>query len=181
MIHKLNFLSFAAALGFFFLPWLDFQCSDKSMIVQTGFETVTGGGELGEDMKALAETNQDQDGLGVALYVAVALGCVALGLLLAFIGLIGVGAPSPALPSLAAVALILIGLQMKLGFPIEQEMEMRFDKPGREGSGDASADLAKFFAGMQIFYKPWIYAELGSLFLPIGIAFFAMKPRGGKG
>ncbi|MEN8866938.1 MAG: hypothetical protein ABF380_02915, partial [Akkermansiaceae bacterium] len=85
MIPKLNFVSFAAALGFFFLPWLDFQCSEKSMITQSGIQTVSGGGSLGAEMKSMdgSETNdENQDGLGAALFVVVALGCVALGLLL---------------------------------------------------------------------------------------------------
>ncbi|MDA7907615.1 hypothetical protein N9C66_00790 [Akkermansiaceae bacterium] len=185
MIHKLNFVSFATALGFFFLPWLDFQCSEKSMITQSGFQTVTGGGSLGEDTKSMAESKkneENQDGFGVALFVAVALGCVALGLLLAFIGLLGGGPPSPALPALAAVALILIGLQMKLGFPMEQKIAESFQKPGAEEE-NALADMGKLFAQMniRIVYRPWIYAELGSLFLPVGIAFFAMKPRGSHG
>jgi hypothetical protein len=185
MIHKLNFVSFAAALGFFFLPWLDFQCSEKSMITQSGFQTVTGGGSFGEDTKSMAESKkneENQDGFGVALFVAVALGCVALGLLLAFIGLLGGGPPSPALPALAAVALILIGLQMKLGFPMEQKIAESFQKPGAEEE-NALADVGKLFAQMniRIVYRPWIYAELGSLFLPVGIAFFAMKPRGSHG
>jgi hypothetical protein len=184
MIHKFNFLSFAAALGFFFLPWLDFQCSGKSMVTQSGFQTVTSGGSLGEEMKSMSESKKNeeqQDGMGVALFVAVALGCVALGLLLAFIGLIGGGPPSPTLPALAAVALILIGLQMKLGFPMEQKIAESFQKPGADEE-NAIADVGKLFAqmNMRIVYRPWIYAELGSLFLPIGIAFFAMKPRRGK-
>jgi hypothetical protein len=179
MIHKLNFVSFAAALGFFFLPWLDFQCSEKSVITQSGFQTVTGGGLLGEDTKSMAENkknDEDQDGFGVALFVAVGLGCVALGLLLAFIGLLGGGPPSPALPALAAVALILIGLQMKLGFPMEQKIAESFQKP-RDEEGNTHADVGKLFAQMniRIVYRPWIYAELGSLFLPVGIAFFSIK------
>ena len=128
------------------------------------------------------KNEENQDGFGVALFVAVGLGCVALGLLLAFIGLLGGGPPSPALPALAAVALILIGLQMKLGFPMEQKIAESFQKPGAEEE-NALADMGKLFAQMniRIVYRPWIYAELGSLFLPVGIAFFAMKPRGSHG
>ena len=122
------------------------------------------------------KNEENQDGFGVALFVAVALGCVALGLLLAFIGLLGGGPPSPALPALAAVALILIGLQMKLGFPMEQKIAESFQKPGAEEE-NALADMGKLFAQMniRIVYRPWIYAELGSLFLPVGIAFFSIK------
>ena len=182
MISKLNFVSFAAALGFFFLPWLDFQCSGKSMVTQSGIQTVSGGGSLGADMKSMAESeknDENQDGLGVALFAAVALGCVALGLLLAFIALLGGGPPSPALPALAAVALILIGLQMKLGFPMEKKIAESFQKPG-EDEKNTIADVSKLYAqmNMRIIYRPWIYAELASLFLPIGVAFFVMKPRG---
>jgi hypothetical protein len=97
-------------------------------------------------------------------------------LLLAFIGLLGGGPPSPALPALAAVALILIGLQMKLGFPMEQKIAESFQKP-RDEEGNTHADVGKLFAQMniRIVYRPWIYAELGSLFLPVGIAFFSIK------
>lgn len=182
MIAKVNFVSFAAALGFFCLPWLDFQCSGKSKITQSGFQTVTGGGSLGEEVKLKFGDRGDdesQESFDAALYVAVALGCIVLGLLLAFIGLLGGGPPSPALPSLAAMALMLIGLQMKLGFPMEQKIAESFQKPG-EDEKNVIADVGKLYAqmNMRIIYRPWIYAELASLFLPIGVAFFAMKPRG---
>ena len=180
MVSKVNFLSFAAALGFFFLPWLDFQCSDKSKITQSGFQTVTGGGSLGEEVK-LKFGDQDDDesreSFDAALYVAVALGCIVLGLLLAFIGLLGGGPPSPALPALAAMALILIGLQMKLGFPMEQKIVKLNRMTGIESGAEAvDASERLTLEKIRIVYRPGIYFELGSLLLPIGVAFFAMRP-----
>ena len=179
MISKLNFVSFAAALGFFFLPWLDFQCSEKSKIIQSGFQTITGGGSLEEDVKLKSEDQKNdewRERLDVALYVAVALGCVALGLLLSFIGLLGGGPPSPALPALAAMALILIGLQMKLGFPMDRKIVESFQKTGVDGRA-AAADTGELFAqeNIRIVYRSGIYFELGSLLLPISIAFLAMR------
>ena len=180
MTSKINFISFAAALGFFFLPWVDFQCSDKSKITQSGFQTVAGGGSLGEEanLKFGDQKNDETQGsLDAALYVAVGLGCVILGLLLAVIGLLGGGPPSPALPALAAMALILIGLQMKLGFPLEQKIVESYQKTGLEEEV-AIIDTSKLFAHekIRIVYCPAIYFELGSLLLPICSAFFAMRP-----
>ncbi|MDB4441743.1 hypothetical protein N9168_07220, partial [Akkermansiaceae bacterium] len=111
------------------------------------------------------------------LYVAVALGCIVLGLLLAFIGLLGGGPPSPALPALAAMALILIGLQMKLGFPMEQKIVKLNKMTGVEGRAVA-VDTSELLTleKIRIVYRPGIYFELGSLLLPIGVAFFAMRP-----
>ena len=180
MIAKVNFVSFAAALGFFCLPWLDFQCSDKSKITQSGFQTVTGRGSLGEEVKLKFGDRGDdesQESFDAALYVAVALGCIVLGLLLAFIGLLGGGPPSPALPSLAAMALMLIGLQMKLGFPMEQKIVKSYQRDGVKGEA-AAVDASELLTleKIRIVYRPGIYFELGSLLLPIGVAFFAMRP-----
>ncbi len=179
MISKINFASFAAALGFFFLPWLDFQCSDKSKITQSGFQTVTGGGSLGEEVEIQFGDRKNDESRGTfnaALYVAVALGCIVLGLLLAFIGLLGGGPPSPALPALAAMALILIGLQMKLEFPMEQKIIKLYQK-AEVGGEAAVVDPRELLTleKIRIVYCPGIYFELGSLFLPIGIALFAMR------
>lgn len=179
MIAKVNFVSFVAALGFFCLPWLDFQCSGKSKITQSGFQTVTGGGSLGEEVKLKFGDRGDdesQESFDAALYVAVALGCIVLGLLLAFIGLLGGGPPSPALPSLAAMALMLIGLQMKLGFPMEQKIVKSYQRDGVKGEA-AAVDTSELLTleKIRIVYRPGIYFELGSLLLPIGVAFFAMR------
>jgi hypothetical protein len=179
MICRINFVSFAAALGLFFLPWLDFQCSGKSKITQSGFQTVTGGGSLGEEVEIQfgdRKNDESQGSFDAALYVAVALGCIVLGLLIAFIGLLGGGPPSPALPALAAMALILIGLQMKLEFPMEQKIVKLYQKTGVDGEA-AAVDPRELLAleKIRIVYRPGIYFELGILVLPIGIAFFAMR------
>ncbi|MGB1888081.1 MAG: hypothetical protein ACPHOK_00625 [Akkermansiaceae bacterium] len=121
--------------------------------------------------------DESQESFDAALYVAVALGCIVLGLLLAFIGLLGGGPPSPALPALAATALMLIGLQMKLGFPMEQKIVKSYQRNGVEGEAAAvDANELLTLEKIRIVYRPGIYFELGSLLLPIGVAFFAMRP-----
>jgi hypothetical protein len=52
--------------------------------------------------------------------------------------MLGGGPPSPALPALAVMALILIGLQMKLGFPMEQKIVKSNQMDGIEGGSCSS-------------------------------------------
>ncbi|MDB4472568.1 hypothetical protein N9031_01815, partial [bacterium] len=72
---------------------------------------------------------------------------------------------------------ILIGLQMKLGFPMEQKIVKLNKMTGVEGRAVA-VDTSELLTleKIRIVYRPGIYFELGSLLLPIGVAFFAMRP-----
>jgi hypothetical protein len=75
------------------------------------------------------------------------------------------------------MALILIGLQMKLGFPMEQKVVKLNRMTGIESGAEAvDASERLTLEKIRIVYRPGIYFELGSLLLPIGVAFFAMRP-----
>ena len=76
------------------------------------------------------------------------------------------------------MALILIGLQMKLGFPMEQKIIKLNQNDRRWEGGLQQSILANLLTleKIRIVYRPGIYFELGSLFLPIGVALFAMRP-----
>lgn len=180
MIPKLNFLSFAAALSLFLLPWLDLQCSQKSKVTQTGLQTITGQVALSdgiiEQAGAEKEHQSDQEKLEPALFVSVGFGCIGLGVILSFAGMWRKGAPSIILPCLAATALILMALQMLLGFPLEDKAKNSLT-PKDADRREADFDIAEALdiLEMRVVYRPWVYAELGLLALPLALAYFGLK------
>ncbi len=177
MIAKLNFVSFAAALFCFFLPWLEFQCSEKVVVSQSGFQSTYGGGTLGPEFESRQQAGKENDSsneIDPAIFIAGAFFCVVGGFLLSLISLFRRGRSGIAIPALAGIALILVALQMKIGFPLEHSVT-KASKSG--GGGTASLGQRLVSMNTRVVYRPWIYFELGALISPLGIAFFAMKPR----
>lgn len=176
MIAKFNVVSFAAALFCFFLPWLDFQCSQKVVLSQSGFQSIYGGGTIEPEFASQQKQpeNDSSNEIDPAIFIAGAFFCVVSGLLLSLISLFRGGRPGIAIPALAAMALILVGLQMKVRFPLELYFAKSMN-PGKEGTPNLGTLLMQ--SNTKIAYRPWIYFELGALVLPLGIAFFGMKPE----
>jgi len=88
MIAQLDFVSLAAALSCSFLPWLDFQCSEKVVVSQSGFQSTYGGGTVGPEISALVgdqKESRPSNEIDPAVFVEGAFFCVLTGLFLSLI------------------------------------------------------------------------------------------------
>jgi hypothetical protein len=196
MIQKLNLASTLAALVCFFLPWIDVQCSGKSMATQTGFQAVIGSTSAGEGAKAMKEATEPM-GLkkqkpddnqrpekGPEFALLTALGFVALlfATVAAFMALrSGASATGRMVSILCAVSLGVILLQTAAGFPVERTMnesikerqeQQSAHKPMPGRSSTAENPIAKTGASMaanliQVKYSPAFYITLLALGIPV--------------
>ncbi len=161
MPQKINLGGAIAALLLFFLPWLDIRCQEKSLITQSGIQTITGGASLSSELKAAGEKQggpKSKDTGGMALFVLAALLCVGIALFLAFTGISSTSASPDGAGKFCAAALVLIVIQMIAGFPVEKSLREEMKK---NNSGAALA-LSPF----QIKHTPWLYLELVALAIP---------------
>ena len=141
-----------AALFLFLLPWVDIQCSQKSVATQTGLQVIYGGGSASDEMKAMGGDSQKSDSpesMGFAPLVAIALLCIigacVFGGLSLFKGDQRADMISMILP---AVALALLLIQLMMGFPAKKEIlkSMSKDSPQSEKSGDEFDELGSSMA-----------------------------------
>lgn len=156
LLQKINLVTSLAALMLFFLPWIDIQCSGKSMATQTGIQIIHGGVSPAQDMEAYEKEGRgrrgggsDDDSIGSAPLVALAFLAVIGAVIVAFLTLCSNQDPSRNLTGiLCAVALGLLALQMMIGFPVKKKLgedmakhsktELRADEPFKE-FGDSMA------------------------------------------
>ena len=189
LCKKINLATLLGALVIFFLPWLDMQCNGNSMVTQTGFQAVSGGGTLSEEMKNLAnlggDKSKDSDGEAKdknpvaalakndrpsqAWLAAGALLLIALALILAVRAVLSANANdlSP-IALLATMALGFVALQLLLGFPLEATAKQAL---AASQNGDAAKDtpfasLGAAMVRIQVIRQPWIWAELAFLAVP---------------
>lgn len=189
MSSKINFASFAAALALFFLPWLDFQCSEKTMVTQSGIQIAYGGASASPQFETSgsgsSNESKDDDEMedslgGVSVLVGLAFVAVVVGLITAFLIFRGSRMPAKVVPGLAGLALASIGLQMMVGFPIEKSVKESQSPSGPEGEAkDGMKQMGAMLAQINIgvVYRPWLYLEMAFLALPLSVAFFGMQPK----
>jgi hypothetical protein len=180
VLQKINLVTSLAALILFFLPWIDIQCSGKSLATQTGIQTIYGGGSPAQDMEAFEKEGRDRrtgrsndKSMGSPL-VALALLAVIGAVVAAFLAIRSAGESRSNLTGiLCAVALALLALQMMIGFPVKKNLneqvagqsktEQRAEGPlGGFGEGMAQAIMMQ----IQIRHLPALYIELILLGLP---------------
>ena len=181
MIQKINIGTTLAALALFFLPWTDIRCSDKSLFTQTGVQTIYGGGSPSADSKPPVGEEQsrkkvdgrkDNDSMGVSPLVAIAMTVVLGAVVLAFVAL-----RSPCIQRndvvgmLCAAALVMLTIQILIGFPVKRKLGESVSKGSVEQShGEdpfADADLAsEMIKNFQVHYLPALYFELLMLGIP---------------
>ena len=181
LLQKINLVTSLAALILFFLPWIDIQCSGKSMATQTGIQTIYGGGSPAQDMEAFEKEGRgrrsgvsDDDSMGSAPLVALAFLAVASAVVVAFLTLCSAKEASLNLTGiLCAVALGLLALQMMAGFPVKKKLgedmarQGKIERRGEEpfenfGEGMAQAMMMQ----IQIRHLPALYIELILLGIP---------------
>jgi hypothetical protein len=181
VLQKINLVTSLAALILFFLPWIDIQCSGKSMATQTGIQTIYGGGSPAQDMEAFEKEGRDRrsggssdDSMGIAPLVALAFLTVAGAVVTAFLAIRYAGESRNNLTGiLCAVALGMLALQMMIGFPVKKNLgeqlalqgktEQQADEPFKE-FGDSMAQAVMM--QIQIRHLPALYIELILLGLP---------------
>lgn len=171
MITKLNLLTTFGALVLFFLPWIDIQCNQRSMITQSGFQTITGDGSLSDDFKKLHEDqdhdkDQNKDKLDPAIFVAAAFLLVILAFGLALASAFGRRNRDRSVGILTAMALACILAQMALQFPAEKDIN-RSLKPGASDHDDPIArSIGSALTDIKVLYRNPLYFELALLALP---------------
>lgn len=181
VLQKINLVTALAALILFFLPWIDIQCSGRSMATQTGIQTISGGASPVQDAEAFERERKikrsggaEDDSMGAAPLVGLALLAVIGAVVLAFMRLCSARETGNHLVGmLCAVALALLALQMMIGFPVKKNLgermaaqdrtERRANEPISElGDGMAQAMMMQ----IQIRHLPALYIELIMLGLP---------------
>ena len=118
MLKKLKLGSSLIALILFAFPWVDIQCSQKSLATQSGFQVIYGGGTPSEEMEAMGDDDSsgdsgddaEKESVGFSPLVGLALLCVIGGLISAIIAIFRGGERADLMASvLPTVALVLIG------------------------------------------------------------------------
>lgn len=145
LFKKIRIGTSLAALIIFVFPWIDVQCSEKSMMTQTGFQVIYGGASATEEMESMsfgepgaAKKSTSEDSMGIALLVAVALLCIIGALVFSFIAFFRNSGRSEWYSSvLPAVALALLLLQIMIGFPAKKKINKEMSpKPSQSASAD---------------------------------------------
>ncbi|MEM8954429.1 MAG: hypothetical protein AAGD22_09785 [Verrucomicrobiota bacterium] len=170
MITKLNLLTTFGALILFFLPWIDIQCNQRSMITQSGFQTITGGGTLSDEFKNLQDDqdhDKEKERPKPALLVAVAFLLALLAFGLAVASAFGRRNRDRSVGILTAIALACILAQMTLQFPAEKEINHSLKPDVADHDGDKFAKtLGSAFTDIKVLYRNPLYFELALLALP---------------
>ena len=181
MFNKIKLGSSLAALIIFAFPWVDIQCSEKSMATQSGLQVIYGGGSASEEMEAMGgdsssdESPSSDESVGFAPLVALALIAVVGAVAFAFIAVIRGGERADMLASiLPATALLLLLIQLMVGFPAKKKVIEAMT----EGTSEAQAGDDDFGAAMgesmaaammmniRVKISPAFYLELLALGIP---------------
>jgi len=176
MFKKLNLASSLAALIFFAFPWIDIQCSGKSLATQSGFQVIYGGGSPSAELERMGDSGQSKkstssgESMGFAPLVALALIAVIGSIVCAFMAIFRGGERADKLSSgLPAAALLLLVLQLIVGFPVEKEMIESMSKgttTDQAGSDNFGNSMATAMMNIQAKTAPAFYLELLALGIP---------------
>jgi len=183
MFKKIRFSSSLAALFLFALPWLDIQCSEKSMATQSGFQVIYGGASVSEEMKGLGDdtktksASKSSDSMGFSPLIGLAFILVVAAVMFSCLALFrGSEAADKYSSFLPAVALGLIWLQLMIGFPakkkiIESMSEEASKSQQSQSQDDPFSGLGESMAtammmNIRVKTAPAFYLELLALGIP---------------
>ena len=187
MKKPVSILSLVAALGLFFLPWMELECSGMSMASQTGVQALTGevvmgsdientmnniGNEFGqamgaEQMSEKAEPKSDY--VDKAIYILIAAVVIVIAIVLCALGQFTIGG------IFGAVAGLLLIMQIAAGFPVKKEaLESQKNKEGKEMT---EQDERMFNAMMEEKIQPAMYLTILCCFVPLGVSFVRGKKQ----
>ena len=158
MFKKVKLGSSLAALIIFAFPWVDIKCTGISVATQSGFQVVSGGATASKGMEAMGsdssvkKAQSADESLGFAPLVALALMVVIGSVIFAFISVFQGSERSDRLSSvMAAVALLLLLIQLMVGFPAKKAMIEAMAKENSEvqtGEDETGAEMDETGAEM---------------------------------
>ena len=185
MFKKLKLGSSLAALILFAFPWLDIQCSEKSVMTQSGLQIVYGGGSASEEMRSskrdpeAGASTDSGDPVGNAPLVGLALLAVAGAVLFSLVALFQGGKFAGSISSiLPAVALSLLLGQLMVGFPVKNKIANAMSEAGSQSAATVDDPMASLGASMgsamgaammmnfKVRITPAFYLELLALGIP---------------
>ncbi|QJE97373.1 hypothetical protein [Luteolibacter luteus] len=175
MLPKLNLVSALAALVFFFLPWVEVECSGEKSATQTGFQTITGTATPAKRSQAHGpKLDSEGESLGTSYLAAFALVGAVSAAVIGFASMIADRADlARATAFLCGCAFICLAIQLVLGFPAETTLreklrgEQRAEGKPKGPLDDIGREFAQKLA-TEIKVRPskWFYLELGALGIP---------------
>ncbi len=177
MIAKLNIVTTLAAIVLFLFPWLDVRCSGRTMVTQTGLQTVYGGVSESKELKELsaappdANQKREKGSTKAGILTGIALAATLAGCAFAFTAFIH-GKRSLRPPALCAIALLCLVIQSMMDFPIRRDLaEQMSNPPPQAGAGDPFGRMGQemgkaVLAQIQVRYLPAFYLELLALGIP---------------
>ena len=146
ILRSIKFTTALAAFALFFMPWLDIQCSGKSLATQTGIQTITGGATPSEEL-GKREEDANEKPFGSAKMVAAALFATGLGMALLLVALLN---SNPKLDlagsALCGLALLFLLVQVSQGFPAKDEVIASVSADQASNEVDMSSSLAMAMA-----------------------------------
>lgn len=178
MINKLNLGSSLAALILFVFPWLDIQCSERSLVTQSGVEVIYGGGSPSEELeqkggKVKTKRNGSEDSIRFAPLVGFALLLVLVAALITLKDTIGGKSLGDTLALvLQALALGVLLVQLLVGFPIERYFSSEREKYSEEtqamadGGAKFTRSVAAGMMNVRVERTTALYLELVVLGIP---------------
>lgn len=183
MFKKIRLGSSLAALFLFALPWLDIQCSEKSMATQTGFQVIYGGGSASEEMNALGDESKTKsdtkspDSMGYSPLIGLALISVIASVWFSYLALFRGSNPAERYSAiLPAIALGLILLQLMMGFPAKKKIIEAMSEGSSKSHSSKTMDdpfsglgesmASAMMMNIRIKTTPALYLELLALGIP---------------
>ncbi len=145
ILRAIKLTSAIAALVLFFMPWIDIQCSGKSLATQTGIQTITGMATPSEEMKPKRDRSEQGDQLGTATLAAIAIFALGMAIICLLVSLLNNKTRPDVLGSaLCGVALLCLLLQLGQGFPVKEELIGQISSDQASNEADSGGSLAMF-------------------------------------
>jgi hypothetical protein len=187
MFKKIRLGSSIAALFLFALPWMDIQCSEKSMATQTGFQAIYGGGSASEEMKAMGDDSKKKgtstskskspDSMGYSPLIGLALISVVAAAWFSYLALFrGSDRAERYSAILPAIALGLVLLQLMMGFPAKKKIIEAMSEGASKSQTSKTTDdpfsglgesmASAMMMNIRVKTTPAFYLELLALAIP---------------
>lgn len=175
MLPKLNLVSALAALVFFFLPWVEIECSGEKSATQTGFQTITGKATPAKPSQSQGiKVDGEGDSLGSSYLAAFALVSAVSAAVIGFASMISDRTDlARATAFLCGCAFVCLAIQLVMGFPAEATLREKLSaqqQPAGKPRGpldDLGRELAqKMAAEIKVRPSRWFYLELAVLGIP---------------
>jgi hypothetical protein len=168
--NKISLVSLVAGAVMFLLPWVEVQCKGRTFLRQTGVQAAVGAVSIAEEFTQGAKMQQpDGDkSLGIGFLIVASGAFTGVALLAAWRAVKNDYHEPEKIGRYAGIAAGLIGVQMLIGFPLEQGLREAL-KTGLDGKGKDPLEAAvqqQVAAVFQPKYMPALYLYLAALAVP---------------